>query len=133
MPATHDLDGKHFFTKKGGVWHATPLLIALVFLEMTDIVFAVDSVPAIFGVTKEAFIVFTSNIFAILGLAVDVFYAGWGDQAVLSAPFWPGICIGLRRAKNGVAQRPLRREISDHVVAGNNSGCNCDICRAVDI
>ena len=68
IPATHDLDGKHFFTHKGGVWHATPLLIALVFLEMTDIVFAVDSVPAIFGVTNEPFIVFTSNILAILGL-----------------------------------------------------------------
>lgn len=68
IPATHDLDGKHFFTHKGGVWHATPLFIALIFLEMTDIVFAVDSVPAIFGVTNEAFIVFTSNIFAILGL-----------------------------------------------------------------
>jgi len=68
MPATHDLDGKHFFTKKGGIWHATPLFVALIFLEITDIVFAVDSVPAIFGVTNEAFIVFTSNIFAILGL-----------------------------------------------------------------
>ena len=68
MPATHDFDGKHFFTRKGGVWHATPLFIALVFLEMTDIVFAVDSVPAIFGVTQEPFIVFSSNIFAILGL-----------------------------------------------------------------
>lgn len=68
MPATHELDGKHFFTHKSGIWHATPLLIALVFLEMTDIVFAVDSVPAIFGVTKEPFIVFSSNIFAILGL-----------------------------------------------------------------
>jgi len=68
MPATHDLDDKHFFTRKGGIWHATPLFIALIFLEITDIVFAVDSVPAIFGVTREAFIVFTSNIFAILGL-----------------------------------------------------------------
>jgi tellurite resistance protein TerC len=68
MPATHELDGKHFFTHKGGVWHATPLFIALLFLEMTDIIFAVDSVPAIFAVTREAFVVFTSNIFAILGL-----------------------------------------------------------------
>jgi tellurite resistance protein TerC len=47
---------------------ATPLFIALVFLELTDIIFAVDSVPAIFAITKEPFIVFTSNIFAILGL-----------------------------------------------------------------
>ena len=68
FPVTHEMDGKHFFSKKGGIFHATPLFIALLFLEMTDIVFAVDSVPAIFGVTKEPFIVFSSNIFAILGL-----------------------------------------------------------------
>ena len=51
-----------------GQWHATPLFIALLFLEATDIIFAVDSVPAIFAVTREPLIVFTSNIFAILGL-----------------------------------------------------------------
>ncbi len=52
----------------GDVWHATPLLVALLFLESTDIIFAVDSVPAIFALTAEPLIVFTSNIFAILGL-----------------------------------------------------------------
>ena len=68
MPVTNTIDGKSFFLKIGGRWNATPLLIALLFLEATDIIFAVDSVPAIFAVTKEPFIVFTSNIFAILGL-----------------------------------------------------------------
>ena len=68
MPVTHEIDGKSFFKRVGGVWHATPLFIALLFLEATDIIFAVDSVPAIFGVTSEPLIVFTSNIFAILGL-----------------------------------------------------------------
>jgi tellurite resistance protein TerC len=68
MPVTHEIDGKSFFKRIGGVWHATPLFIALLFLEATDIIFAVDSVPAIFGVTSEPLIVFTSNIFAILGL-----------------------------------------------------------------
>ena len=68
MPVTHTIDGKSFFLKIAGRWHATPLFIALLFLEATDIIFAVDSVPAIFAVTKEPFIVFTSNIFAILGL-----------------------------------------------------------------
>ncbi len=68
MPVTHEIDGKNFFVKKNGVRHATPLFIALLFLEATDIIFAVDSVPAIFAVTKEPMIVFTSNIFAILGL-----------------------------------------------------------------
>ena len=68
MPVTHEIDGKSFFVKQNGVTHATPLFIALLFLEATDIIFAVDSVPAIFAVTKEPLIVFTSNIFAILGL-----------------------------------------------------------------
>jgi len=68
MPVTYEIDGKNFFVRKNGLWHATPLFIALLFLEATDIIFAVDSVPAIFAVTNEPLIVFTSNIFAILGL-----------------------------------------------------------------
>jgi len=68
VPVTGAFQGSSFFVREAGRLHATPLLIALLFLEMTDIVFAVDSVPAIFGLTKEPFVVFTSNIFAILGL-----------------------------------------------------------------
>lgn len=68
IPVTPQLAGPSFFTKIGGVWHATPLLVCLAFVEVTDIVFAVDSVPAIFALTKEPLVVFTSNIFAILGL-----------------------------------------------------------------
>ena len=68
MPVTHEINGRDFFLKIGDKWHATPLFIALLFLEGTDIIFAVDSVPAIFAVTNEPFIVFTSNIFAIMGL-----------------------------------------------------------------
>jgi tellurite resistance protein TerC len=68
MPVSNELDGRNFFTKINGISHATPLFIALIFLEFTDIIFAVDSVPAIFAITKEPLIVFTSNIFAILGL-----------------------------------------------------------------
>jgi tellurite resistance protein TerC len=62
------VDGKNFFVRKNGVLYATPLFIALIFLELTDIVFAVEAVPAIFGITNEPLIVFTSNIFAMLGL-----------------------------------------------------------------
>ncbi|MCU0724055.1 MAG: TerC family protein [Planctomycetes bacterium] len=58
----------HFLVKEGGKWFATPLLAVLVTIETTDVVFATDSIPAIFGVTKDPFIVYTSNIFAILGL-----------------------------------------------------------------
>jgi tellurite resistance protein TerC len=68
IPTTHDLHGSSFFTRIGGVLHATPLFVALVFVEFSDIIFAVDSVPAIFALTKEPLIVFTSNVFAILGL-----------------------------------------------------------------
>jgi tellurite resistance protein TerC len=68
MPVTHELRGKHFFIRENGRWAATPLFIALLFLEITDVIFAVDSVPAIFAITSEPLVVFTSNIFAILGL-----------------------------------------------------------------
>jgi tellurite resistance protein TerC len=68
VPVTPALHGQSFFTKLDGVWHATPLFVCLVFMELTDIVFAVDSVPAIFALTREPLIVFTSNVFAILGL-----------------------------------------------------------------
>lgn len=62
------IEGQSFFIKKNGLTYVTPLFLALVFLELSDIIFAVDSVPAIFALTKEPLIVFTSNIFAILGL-----------------------------------------------------------------
>ena len=62
------IEGQSFFIKKNGLTYVTPLFLALIFLELTDVIFAVDSVPAIFALTKEPLIVFTSNIFAILGL-----------------------------------------------------------------
>lgn len=62
------VEGQSFFFKKDGLTYVTPLFLALVFLELSDIIFAIDSVPAIFALTKEPLIVFTSNIFAILGL-----------------------------------------------------------------
>ncbi|MEY4938522.1 MAG: hypothetical protein RIQ93_257 [Verrucomicrobiota bacterium] len=68
VPISPQLEGQQFFVSKNGVRHGTPLLVALAVIEFSDIVFAVDSVPAIFAVTNETLIVFTSNIFAILGL-----------------------------------------------------------------
>ncbi len=68
VPVTTEMQGGQFFVREGGRWLATPLFVALLSLEMTDIVFAVDSVPAIFALTREPLVVFTSNIFAILGL-----------------------------------------------------------------
>jgi len=73
LPVTSELRGQRFVVREGGRLLATPLLVTLVFVEMTDIVFAVDSVPAIFGITREPLIVFTSNVFAILGLRAMYF------------------------------------------------------------
>jgi tellurite resistance protein TerC len=73
VPVTHELQGQNFFIRKAGRLYATPLLVSLLFLEMTDVIFAVDSVPAIFALTAEPLIVFTSNIFAILGLRAMYF------------------------------------------------------------
>jgi tellurite resistance protein TerC len=68
VPLTARYHGKHFFIREDGRLKATPLMLVLVVVEATDVVFAVDSIPAVFGVTTNAFIVFSSNIFAILGL-----------------------------------------------------------------
>ena len=68
MPITTGYEGQHFLVRHGGQLFATPLLVVLVTVETTDLVFAVDSIPAIFAVTDEPFIVYTSNVFAILGL-----------------------------------------------------------------
>jgi tellurite resistance protein TerC len=68
LPVSKSLDGQRFFSKASGKWMVTPLFITLIFVELTDIVFAFDSVPAIFGLTKEPMVVFTSNIFAVIDL-----------------------------------------------------------------
>ena len=73
MPVTEELDGHKFFTRQGAKRVATPLFAALVVVELTDVVFAIDSVPAILAVSHEPFIVFASNAFAILGLRAMYF------------------------------------------------------------
>ena len=65
---TREYVGSSFFVRQEGALYATPLLMVLVVIEATDVVFAVDSIPAVFGVTTDVFIVYTSNIFAVLGL-----------------------------------------------------------------
>ncbi|HEX9944935.1 MAG TPA: TerC family protein [Thermoanaerobaculia bacterium] len=93
VPLTTRYHGKRFFIREDGRLKATPLMLVLVVVEATDVVFAVDSIPAVFGVTTNAFIVFTSNIFAILGLRALYFllaglmhrfrYLGFGLGLVL--------------------------------------------------
>jgi tellurite resistance protein TerC len=68
MPVTADYREDHFFLKEGGRRWATPLFVVLLLVEFSDLIFAVDSIPAIFAVTTDPFIVYTSNVFAILGL-----------------------------------------------------------------
>jgi tellurite resistance protein TerC len=68
FPVSPKLDGQRFFTRVNGRLALTPLMLVLLLVETTDLIFAVDSIPAIFAVTQDAFIVFTSNVFAILGL-----------------------------------------------------------------
>ncbi|GHT14474.1 membrane protein [Planctomycetales bacterium] len=68
LPMTANFHGEHFLVKENGRWLFTPLVLALLVVESNDLVFAVDSIPAVFAITQDPFIVFTSNVFAILGL-----------------------------------------------------------------
>ena len=68
MPVTKEYRGQKFFVRENGILMATPLFVVLILVEISDVIFAVDSIPAIFAVTKDPFIVYTSNVFAILGL-----------------------------------------------------------------
>jgi tellurite resistance protein TerC len=123
MPMASDYGEGSFFVKQGGRWLATPLALVLVTVETTDLVFAVDSIPAIFGVTTDWFIVFTSNICAILGLrsmyfllaaVVDRFvYLGTGLGIVLSF-------IGVKMVLSDVY--PIGIEVSLFVVAAILTG-----------
>ncbi len=81
VPVTPTFHGQRFFMRLNGVLHATPLFVTLLFVEVTDIIFAVDSVPAIYALTGEPLIVFVSNVFAILGLrALYFLLAGMMDR-----------------------------------------------------
>jgi tellurite resistance protein TerC len=94
MPISPQFEGQRFFVKRDGKWAATPLFVVLLVIESTDLIFAVDSVPAIFAVSQDPFIVYTSNVFAILGLrslyfllagVMDLFiYLRYGLGVVLS-------------------------------------------------
>jgi tellurite resistance protein TerC len=94
VPWTPRLDGHRFLTRQGGRLVATPLMLALIAIELTDIVFAIDSVPAAFAVTQEPFLIYSSNLFAILGLRAlyivlagalaDLRYLRFGLAAVLA-------------------------------------------------
>jgi len=84
LPTTDKFNGSHFFVVEGGVRKATPIFLALVVIEVTDLVFAVDSIPAVFAVTQDAFVAFASNILAILGLRALYFVlVDWLQSSVI--------------------------------------------------
>lgn len=90
LPWTPERSGHRFVVRRGGRWLATPLLLALVVIELTDVVFALDSIPAAFAVSEEPFVIYSSNVFAVLGLRAL--------YVVLL-----GALVGLRYLKYGLA------------------------------
>jgi tellurite resistance protein TerC len=113
LPVVDDHDTPHFWVRRDGRLFATPLLIVVIVVESTDVMFALDSIPAIFAVTRDVFIVYTSNIFAILGLRalyfllagfLDLFrYLHWGLAGVLGF-------VGLKM----LLEKRLRPFLEDH-------------------
>src|SRR5256884_5540582 len=110
LPVTEHYHGSRLVTRAGGRAPATPLLAALVSIAITDVVFALDSIPAVFGVTRDLFVVFTSNAFAVLGLrALYFLLAGSADRFVYLKP---GIAlllvfIGVKMLLYDVVHMPL--------------------------
>ncbi len=94
LPWTRERSGHHFIVRRDGRWLATPLLVALLAIELTDVMFAVDSIPAAFAVSDEPFVIYSSNVFAVLGLRAlysvllgtlaDLRYLKYGLSAVLA-------------------------------------------------
>jgi tellurite resistance protein TerC len=110
MPVTENYEGEQFFVRRMGRLMATPLFLVLLIVESTDLIFAVDSIPAIFAVTDDPFIVYTSNVFAILGLrslyfllagVVDKFhYLKLGLSAVL-------VFVGIKMVITDIYKIPI--------------------------
>ncbi len=103
VPVTGDYDGQHFWTKIDGRRFATPLLVVLVLVEATDVVFAVDSIPAILAVTRSQFIVFTSNACAILGLRALYFLLSGAADKLRYLNVGLGVILGFVGVKMLIA------------------------------
>jgi len=119
FPLTKDFEGSKFFVRRGLVRYATPLAVVLIVVETTDLLFATDSIPAVLAVTREPFIVYTSNVFAILGLRslyfalagmIEVFhFLHYGLSLIL-------IFIGVKMLASNYVQIPIGVALG--VVAG---------------
>jgi tellurite resistance protein TerC len=109
IPTTDVSSGSNFFTKENGVRKATPLFLALVVIEATDFVFAVDSIPAVFSITNDAFVAFASNIFAVLGLRAMYFVlADWIGKLRYLKPGLAAVLgfIGMKMLLIGIVKIP---------------------------
>jgi tellurite resistance protein TerC len=110
MPVTDDMEEGRFFVRRGGRYAATPLFITVLVVETTDLIFAVDSIPAILAITSDPFIVYTSNVFAILGLRALYFaiagmiqrfqYLHYGLSAIL-------VFVGMKMLLSSVYKIPV--------------------------
>jgi tellurite resistance protein TerC len=119
MPVTERYEDSRFFVKKGRRWFATPLFVVLLVVETTDVIFAVDSIPAILAITIDPFIVYTSNVFAILGLRALYFalagimqlfhYLAYGLAAIL-------VFVGIKMLLADIYKLPIAVALG--VVAG---------------
>ena len=115
MPVSHKMEGDHFFSHQSGRWHATPLFAALIIVEASDLIFAIDSIPAVLVISSDPFIVFTSNVFAIMGLRALYFlisgvvtlfrFLRYGLAIVLSF-------IGVKMLISGVVHIPIGISLS---------------------
>jgi tellurite resistance protein TerC len=118
LPVVSDYGSPRFWVRREGHWHLTPLPLVLLVVESTDVVFALDSIPAIFGITKDTFIVYTSNVFAILGLRALYFllanflgmfrYLNVGLALVLAF-------VGIKM----LVEEPLAPYLESHGIGGN--------------
>jgi tellurite resistance protein TerC len=110
LPVTKDFKGRRFLVRRGGSWCGTPLLLAVVVIELTDVFFALDSIPAIFGVTRDTLIIYTSNIFAVIGLRALYFaiaglmerlrYLHYGLAVLL-------VLIGIKMIAGNIIEIPI--------------------------
>jgi tellurite resistance protein TerC len=112
LPVVNDYDSPTFWVRREGRWYATPLPLVLLVVETTDVVFAFDSIPAIFGITRDAFIVYTSNIFAILGLR-SLYFLLAGFLGMFRY-----LKIGLSAVLGFVGLKMLTEEMLEPVLAG---------------
>ena len=105
VPATEELRGQRFLVKEPGRVLATPLLLALIVIETTDVIFAVDSIPAILAVTTDTFVVYTANVFALLGMRALYFLLAGAIGQVRYLQ--PGLAVILA----GVATKMLTADL----------------------